>query len=105
MLEGPIKVAVAERLADDERVQRQRHDATRVLGVLIELIELVDHRFQELRAGIALTHEHRHIVEFYRVGNAEHPVDVQRIRLIVVRPVQDVVTPAPEGSAASRTSL
>ena len=52
-----------------------------------------DEHLQESWAGDSLHREHAEIVEFDGVRQAEHAWHVQSIRLVVIRPVQDVAQP------------
>ena len=86
------KGAQPVRLADDERVQRDREHQRKLARLLQHLVELVDDHLGELPAGMVASDQRRQIVVLGRVGHRQdrpgarpHPD-----RLVVDRPVHHI---------------
>ena len=61
----------AERLADDEAMERQREHKRVPLGLLQHLLELIDDHISELAAGMIAVHQRAGIIQFHRIGNGQ----------------------------------
>ena len=87
-----VQVLVSEGLVDNERVQRQAHDATAVFAFFVKHVELVLHHLGEIGTGQALADEQAHIIHLDRIRDRNHApsFDVERVRLVVATPVQQI---------------
>ena len=80
------------RVADQERMQADRHHPAGLGAVLVEHIELVaDHLAEPLRA-LVQAEQRRNVVDLRRIGHRDHRalLHLHRIGLLVVHPVADV---------------
>jgi hypothetical protein len=55
VLECPLKIFLSVRLIADKRMETECHDSTRLLAVLVKLIELINDHPAEVLAGLTLT--------------------------------------------------
>ena len=93
MLEGAFQVLGFVGLADEERMQADRHDTPVARPFFVKYVELVDDHVAEVGRTHADVHEYGKFVELDRVGHGEEtaPLDVERERLIVGRVVAQIL--------------
>ncbi len=88
VVERLVEILRPEGLSDDERMQRQCHHPAAVGGVVVQLIQLVLDDLHEVGTAQALAKEESNVVELHRIWDVQQAGHRQRIRLVVVRPVQ-----------------
>ena len=74
-------------------MQRYAHDPRLLAAIVVERIELVDHRPEILLAGVAFADIERNVVDLIAVGDRKHlpRFHFHRIGLIVIVPVPAIV--------------
>ena len=74
-------------------MRHQRHDAGRIGGIVVDLLELVDRALGIFRTLVMLDRDHGDVVDFLRVGHVDDRLAarLQPDRLIVEHPIGDVI--------------
>src|SRR5262245_10795751 len=92
MLDGLAHRTQAERLPDDEAVQRQRIDERLVLRLLQHLLELIHDHLAEFAAGVIAMRLRAGVVQFHRIGDRQQRsgARLHPDRLVVERPIEQM---------------
>jgi hypothetical protein len=91
-LEHAAEVFRAVRRAHDVGMDDERHDARRVGGVGVNLLELVERAFRIFRCLVVLDQHHCDVVAFLCVGHIDNRLAsrLEPHRLVVEHPVGDI---------------
>src|SRR5215470_15688203 len=92
MLDGLPHRPKPERLADDEAVQGQRVDERLSLGLLEQLLELVDDHLGELAAGVIAMRLRAGVVQFHGIGHRKQRsrARLHPDRLVIEWPIEQM---------------
>ena len=92
-MQRPGEVFAPVRIADQKRMQADRHHAAGRGALLVEHVELIaDHLAENLRALMQIE-ERRNVVDLHRIGHGDHRalLHPHRVGLVIVDPVADIV--------------
>src|SRR6266576_4138983 len=92
MLDGLPHRPKPERLAHDEAVQGQRIDERLALGLLEQLLELVDDHLGELAAGVIAMRLRAGVVQFHGIGHRKQRsrARLHPYRLVIEWPIEQM---------------
>src|SRR6202165_2940165 len=87
-----LKVFDPQGLSNQERMKRNSHEARNLIALLIERVELNNHRSEVVFAGVALPNEQAQVIKLHAIRNREQlpRFHLHAIGLVIIVPITHV---------------